>query len=146
MISELFGLSVERNALLKFFKNTCFCFLFLFYHNVNAQSHIDSLKIQPRKFQLNLFFTDVNQYKFQIQDLTKDSIDSNDIGLAHLTMDSAVLVIQKSIENLRQNYNITNNYVVLYILNLNFKMEEIQDLFERLSEMGVRVKFEFSIK
>ncbi len=139
-------LILERFSWFKLFKNSCVCFLILFYQNATAQSKIDSIRVPPIKFQLNLIFGDSNQYKFQIQDLTKDSIVSSDISLVKLSMDSAILVIQKSIENLRQNRSITNNYVVLYILNLNFKMEEMHCLIEKLSEIGVRVKVEFSLK
>lgn len=120
--------------------------MFLFRQNVSAQSVIDSIKIDPQILQLNLFYTDSNQYKFQVQENVQDSFLKSDSTFAILTMDSAVKVIQTSIENLKQNQKIAFNYVVLYVLNMNFKMEEMRVLFEKLSELGIRVKVEFPSK
>ena len=139
-------LSFERVLWLKLTRFICLFVLFLFRQNVSAQSVIDSIKIDPQNLQLNLFYTDSNQYKFQVQENVQDSFLKSDSTFAILTMDSAVKVIQTSIENLKQNQKIAFNYVVLYVLNMNFKMEEMRVLFEKLSELGIRVKVEFPSK
>ena len=139
-------LSFERVLWLKLTRFICLFVLFLFRQNVSAQSVIDSIKIDPQILQLNLFYTDSNQYKFQVQENVQDSFLKSDSTFAILTMDSAVKVIQTSIENLKQNQKIAFNYLVLYVLNMNFKMEEMRVLFEKLSELGIRVKVEFPSK
>ena len=142
-LGYLFNLPVDRISWLKLLKNAGLCMMFLFCQNLNAQTQIDSNKILTNNFQLNLFFTDANQYKFQIQELNKDSLLSNDTNMAILTLDSAILAIQNCMSKLEQNKNVKNNCLVLYVLNLNFQMIEMQNLFERLSDLGIQIKVKF---
>jgi len=140
------SLTFGRDSRVKLFNISCVFILLFFQQNASAQSNVDSVIIQPQKTQLNLYFVDSNHYKFQVSEIVQDSFVFNDSNLGVYTLDSVVLVIQNWNEILKQKQNFSYNDVVLYILNLNYKMEEMRLLFEKLSEIGIRVKVEFPPK
>lgn len=118
-----------------------------FAEEISAQvSFVDTVNLTNKTSGLKLWYLAENKYLLSETQENNDTvvIDSSHIGVS---LDAVLLQIQEISE--KQTFKMTSKdqfSIVLCLANTQFVMLEMQKLFEKLSEMKIRVKVELPIK
>ena len=122
-------------------------FAFFVKREITAQvTLVDTVNLTNKTSGLQLWYLGENRYRLseKISNIDTLSIDSNQIVY---TMDSALFQIQKhNVERRIQTPSSDVFTIELCFMNTHFEMIEMRDLFEKLSELGIRVKVELPLK
>ncbi len=107
---------------------------------------VDSVNLTNGTSGLKLWYLGENKYLLSGNQQSNDTLamDSCQLGI---TLDSVLLQIQEIRE--KQSIKMTSKdqfLLVLCLTNTQFEMIEMQKLFEKLSEMEIRIKVELPIK
>jgi hypothetical protein len=119
---------------------------FFFKREITAQvSFVDTVNLTNKTSGLKLWYLGENKYLLseKISNIDTVSTDSNQIVY---TMDSALFQIQRhKEEKLTPTLSSGIFTIELCFMNTHFEMIEMRDLFEKLSELGIRVKVELPL-
>lgn len=118
-----------------------------FKGEISAQvAFVDSVNLTNGTSGLKLWYLGENKYLLFGYQQSNDTLamDSSHVGIS---LDSVLLQIQEIRE--KQSIKMTSKdqfLLVLCLTNTQFEMIEMQKLFEKLSEMEIRIKVELPIK
>ena len=109
-------------------------------------SFVDTVNLTNKTSGLKLWYLSENKYLLTETQESNDTLvlDSNQMGIS---LDSVLVKIQEIREKRSIKMTSQNQFsIVLCLTNTQFEMMEMRNLFERLSEMKIRVKVEVPIK
>ena len=109
-------------------------------------SLIDTVNLTNKTSGLKLWYLSQNKYLLTQTQESIDTlaIDSNQTGIS---LDSVMVQIQEFREKRSIKMTSKDQFsIVLWLANTQFEMIEMRVLFEKLSELGIRVKVELPIK
>jgi hypothetical protein len=109
-------------------------------------SLIDTVNLTNKTSGLKLWYLSQNKYLLTETQESIDTlaIDSNQTGIS---LDSVMVQIQEFREKRSIKMTSKDQFsIVLWLANTQFEMIEMCVLFEKLSELGIRVKVELPIK
>jgi len=109
-------------------------------------SFVDTVNLTNKTSGLKLWYLSENKYVLTENQESKDTLvlDSNQMGIS---LDSVMVKIQEFREKRSIKITSQNQFsIVLCLTNTQFEMMEMRNLFERLSDMEIRVKVELPIK
>ena len=109
-------------------------------------SFVDTVNLTKKTSGLKLWYLSENKYLLTETQLSNDTLvlDSNQMGIS---LDSVLVKIQEFREKCSIKMTSQNQFsIVLCLTNTQFEMMEMRNLFERLSDMEIRVKVELPIK
>lgn len=109
-------------------------------------SFVDTVNLTNKTSGLKLWYLSENKYLLTETQLSNDTLvlDSNQMGIS---LDSVLVKIQEFREKCSIKITSQNQFsIVLCLANTQFEMMEMRNLFERLSDMEIRVKVELPIK
>jgi len=109
-------------------------------------SFVDTVNLTKKTSGLKLWYLSENKYLLTETQLSNDTLvlDSNQMGIS---LDSVLVKIQEFREKCSIKITSQNQFsIVLCLANTQFEMMEMRNLFERLSDMEIRVKVELPIK
>lgn len=109
-------------------------------------SFVDTVNLTNKTSGLKLWYLSENKYLLTETQESNDTLvlDSNQMGIS---LDSVLVEIQEIREKRSIKMTSKDQFsIVLCLTNTQFEMMEMRNLFERLSEMKIRVKVEVPIK
>jgi glutaminase len=109
-------------------------------------SFVDTVNLTNKTSGLKLWYLSENKYLLTETQESNDTLvlDSNQMGIS---LDSVLVKIQEFREKCSIKMTSQNQFsIVLCLANTQFEMMEMRNLFERLSDMEIRVKVELPIK
>ena len=109
-------------------------------------SFVDTVNLTNETSGLKPWYLSENKYVLSENQESKDTLvlDSNQMGIS---LDSVLVEIQEIREKRSIKMTSKDQFsIVLCLTNTQFEMMEMRNLFERLSEMKIRVKVEVPIK
>jgi hypothetical protein len=109
-------------------------------------SFVDTVNLTNKTSGLKLWYLSENKYLLTETQVSNDTLvlDSSHLGIS---LDSVLLQIQEIREKRSIKMTSKDQFsIVLCLTNTQFEMMEMRNLFERLSEMKIRVKVEVPIK
>ena len=126
---------------------------FFFTGDIFAQvSFVDTVNLTNKTSGLKLWYLSENKYVLTENQESKDTLvlDSNQMGIS---LDSVMVKIQEfkskyflDAQHSEVNARVKMFSIVLCLTTTQFEMMEMRNLFERLSDMEIRVKVELPIK
>ncbi len=118
-----------------------------FKGEISAQvAFVDSVNLTNGTSGLKLWYLGENKYLLSGNQQSNDTLamDSSHVGIS---LDSVLLQIKEIKEKHSINLPSKDKFsIILCFKNTHFEMIEMQNLFEKLSEMEIRVKVELPIK
>jgi len=109
-------------------------------------SFVDTVNLTNKTSGLKLWYLSQNKYLLTETQVSNDTLvlDSTQMGIS---LDSVLVKIQEIREKRSIKMTSQNQFsIVLCLTNTQFEMMEMRNLFERLSDMEIRVKVELPIK
>ena len=120
---------------------------FFFKSEITAQvTLVDTVNLTNKTSGLKLWYLSQNKYLLTETQESNDTlaIDSNQTGIS---LDSVLVKIQEIREKRSIKMTSKDQFsIVLCLANTHFQMIEMRSLFEKLSELGIRVKVELPVK
>ena len=120
---------------------------FFFKREITAQvTLVDTVNLTNKTSGLQLWYLSQNKYLLTETQESNDTlaIDSNQTGIS---LDSVLVKIQEIREKRSIKMTSKDQFsIFLCLANTHFQMIEMRSLFEKLSELGIRVKVELPVK